>query len=231
VRLLVVADVHANWAALAALPADYDRLICLGDLVGFGPQPKECLDFIRERAALILRGNHDHALGADADPRSGEARRDLALATLALQRAGLSPADRAYLASLPLSAKFAADGYRFYATHASPRNNLYSSMLTPDLPDDALRKQISRVKADFILVAHTHLPMVRGIGSRVVVNPGSLGLPTDGSPEASYAVIDNGSVEIRRIPYDVERTITALHETSLPAEMIARLAATLRAGA
>lgn len=230
-RLVAVADVHANWPALAALPADYDRLICLGDLVGFGPQPKECLDFIRERAALVVRGNHDHAVGAETDHRGGEARRDQALATLALHRAGLAPADRAYLGSLPLSAKFAADGYRFYATHASPRNNLYSSMLTPDLPDDALRKQVSRVKADFILVAHTHLPMVRGIGSRVVVNPGSLGLPLDGSPEASYAVIDNGSVEIRRVPYDVERTIAALHETSLPPEIIARLAATLRAGA
>lgn len=229
-RLVVVADLHANWPALEALPPDYDRLICLGDLVGFGPQPKECLDFIRERAALVVRGNHDHALGAGTDHRGDEARRDLALATLALHRAGLAPADRAYLASLPLSSKFAADGYRVYATHASPRNNLHSSMLTPDLPDDALRRQVSRVKADFILVAHTHLPMVRGIGSRVVVNPGSLGLPLDGSPEASYAVIDNGSVEIRRIPYDVERTIAALHETSLPPEIVARLTATLRTG-
>jgi putative phosphoesterase len=231
VKVVVIADLHANWPALEALPTDYDRLICLGDLVGFGPQPKACLDYVRERAAVAIRGNHDHTLGAGAEHRGDEARRDLAVATLALHRTGLATSDQAYLAALPLSAKFTADGYRFYATHASPRNNLYSSMLVPDLPDDALRRQVSRVKADFILVAHTHLPMVRGIGSRVVVNPGSLGLPLDGSPEASYAVIDNGSVEIRRVAYDVERAVAALHEASLDRALVARLAATLRVGA
>ena len=230
-RILVLADLHANLAALEAATADgFDRLICLGDLVGYGPFPNEVIRFIRERAFVAIRGNHDNALGLDVDCRCSPANKALAEATLAYHRTLLSSEDLDWLRALPGSVEFKLDGYRFAAFHATPRDPLYGYEITPELPDDQLREEIEGVKADFILLGHTHLPMVRGIGSRVIVNPGSVGQPRDGNPECSYAIIEDGVVELRRTKYDLPRTVDVLRKLPLSGELIDQLVSTLERG-
>ncbi len=77
-RIVIVSDLHANLEALAALDPAYDKLWVLGDLVNYGPDPVQVLDFVRRHAALVVRGNHDHSLGYDEDPRCSERFRSMA---------------------------------------------------------------------------------------------------------------------------------------------------------
>ena len=230
-RMLILSDLHANLAALEAATAEkFDRLICLGDLVGYGPSPNEVIRFIREHAFVAVRGNHDNALALDVDCRCSPANKALAEATLAYHRTLLSSEDRDWLRALPGSVEFTLDGYRFAAFHATPRDPLYGYEITPELPDDQLREEIEGVKADFILLGYTHLPMVRGIGSRVIVNPGSVGQPRDGNPECGYAIIEDGVVELRRAKYDLFRTTDALRKLPLSNDLIDQLISTLEQG-
>jgi putative phosphoesterase len=230
-RILVISDVHANSAALEAVTEEpFDRLICLGDLVGYGPAPNEVIRFVRERAAVAIRGNHDNALAFDVECRCSAENSALAEATLAYHRSIVGDDDLNWLRALPTSEEFRLDEYRFAAFHATPRDPLYGYAITPDLPDDKLREEIDGVKADFILLGHTHLPMVRGVGSRVVVNPGSVGQPRDGIPEASYAVIEDGIVEVKRAKYDLQAAIHALSGLPLDPLILRRLVAALEQG-
>ncbi len=230
-RLLVVADLHANLAALEAVAQErFDRLICLGDLVSYGPAPNEVTRFVREHAFVAIRGNHDNAIALDVDCQCSASNKALAEATLAYHRSLLDGENLDWLRALPMSAEFKLDGYRFTAFHGTPRDPLYGYQITPDLPDDQLREEIEGVKADFILLGHTHLPMVRGIGSRVVVNPGSVGQPRDGAPQASYAIIEDGIVELKRTDYDLRKTLDALTNLPLSPEIIDQLIAILTRG-
>lgn len=230
-KILVISDLHANLPALEAVTQErFDRLICLGDLVGYGPAPNEVINFVREHAFVAIRGNHDNALALNVDCHCSPTNKALAEATLAYHRTVLESENLDWLRTLPTSAQFKLDGYRFAAVHATPRDQLYGYEIIPDLPDDQLRGEIEGVKADFILLGHTHFPMVRGIGSRVVVNPGSVGQPRDGSPEASYAIIEDGIVELKRCAYDLRRTVAALRNLPLSPESIDELVAILEQG-
>ena len=227
----MISDLHANLAALEAVTHErFDRLICLGDLVGYGPAPREVIKFIREQAFAAIRGNHDNALALDVDCRCSPANKAVAEATLAYHRTLLEREDLDWLRTLPTSAEFKLDGYRFAAFHGTPRDPLYRYDITPDLPDDKLREEIDGVKADFILLGHTHLPMVRGIGSRVVVNPGSVGQPRDGIREAGYAIIEDGIVELKRRKYDLRRTVDALRNLPLNPHIVTQLTVILEQG-
>jgi len=230
-RILVISDLHANLAALEAVTQErFDRLVCLGDLVGYGPMPNEVIRCIRDQAFVAIRGNHDNALALDVDCQCSPQHKALAEATLAYHRTVLKEEHLEWLRGLPTSAEFKLDDYRFAAVHARPRDHLSGYEITPDLPDEQLRGEIEGVKADFILVGHTHVPMVRGIGSRVVVNPGSVGQPRDGIPEASYAIIEDGTVELKRCAYDLNRTIEALRALPLSPTILDQLIAILERG-
>ncbi len=102
--------------------------------------------------------------------------------------------------------------------------------LTPDLADDELKKEVEQVRADVLLVGHTHLPMSRGAWTKVILNPGSVGQPLDGNPRASYAVIEDGMAEIRRAAYDIEATVTGIREMGLASEFAEALITILVTG-
>jgi protein phosphatase len=110
---------------------------------------------------------------------------------------------------------------------ATPSDPLFSYCL-PDSP--AWRQESASVDADVILVSHTHLPFVKRLGTRTVVNPGSLGQPKDGGPEASYAVWQDGAVTLRKVTYPVDRTVAKLKELPLPAGIAVALKHLLRTG-
>ena len=214
-KLLVVSDIHGNWPALQAIREEADAVVCLGDIVSYGPFPRECVAWVRQHATHVVRGNHDTALAYRVDPRAAGFRRELAEATLAHHRRMLSRDEVAWLCELPTEARFRFDDYSFCALHASPKDPLYSYRLTPDLDDEALKKDLERVRADIVLLGHTHLPMSRSARTKVILNPGSVGQPLDGNPRASYAVIQDGVAEIRRVAYDIEVTVAGIREMGL----------------
>ena len=229
-KLLVVSDIHANWPALRAIREPADAVVCLGDIVSYGPSPRECLTWVRERAAHVVRGNHDTALAYEAESGAAAFKRKLAVATLEVHRRLLDEEEVAWLRALPTELSFRCDDYRFHAVHASPADHLFSYRLTPDLDAEELKKEVAEVRADIVLLGHTHLPMSRGAWSKVVLNPGSVGQPLDGDPRASYAVVEDGVAEIRRVEYEVEETAAGIRGMGLTGEAADALIGILRTG-
>lgn len=230
-RILAISDIHGNLEALrrvldAAGPVDH--VLCTGDLVDYGPRPRECVTLVRERAAVTVRGNHDEAAAFDVSCRCGAAYRAASEATREQVRRAL-PADQlAWLGQLPIQADLTLGGVRFHLVHATPEHPLYEYLR----PDQAARwaAQVEAIDADVILVGHTHLPMILRVGAKVVVNPGSVGQPRDGDPRAGFALIDDGVPSLQRCAYDVEATVSDLAATGLSAEWVEQLAGNLRRG-
>lgn len=231
-RLLVMSDVHANWPALEAVIAaeSYDALLIGGDLVSYGPHPREVVAFVQRYATLVVRGHQDEAIADGSDVASAPPYKPLAEATCAVHRELLSRDDVLYLGSLPLTGTFMADGRSFFSAHVSPRESPCPRALLPHVPERHLRTEIGELSEDVVLLGHTHIPMIRRVAAQTVVNPGSVGQPRDGNPRASYAIIEDGVPELRRVAYDVDRTIRDLRASPTPAWIAESLAWILRNG-
>jgi putative phosphoesterase len=228
-RLLIVSDIHANRASLERLRERAEGVVFLGDAVDYGPCPAECVSWVRSRADFAVRGNHDHAVANHADSRCSPAYREMAEATWELHWRILGPEDKAFLQKLPVEAYFEFGGAHFYAVHAAPSDPLFK-YLPRDLSDAELAEEIAHIEADVILMGHTHLPFVRRVDGKLVVNPGSLGQPKDGDPRAAYAMWEDGDVTLHRFTYPVEETIQQLRSQSLPRPIVDSLARILRTG-
>jgi protein phosphatase len=227
-RICIISDLHANLEALRALPGGYDELWVLGDLVNYGPDPAAVIDFVRSRASLVIRGNHDHSVGFAADCGCSPRFRAMAEATRDYTASVISTADRQYLHDLPTSARREVDRKVIFLCHATPADLLYE--YRP--PGSALWEQPEKASAgaDVILAGHTHLQFSRVAGQRTVVNPGSLGQSKAGDPRARYALWENGRIELKAFEYPVERTVEKILAMPTPAEIKRDLIHVLRTG-
>jgi len=228
VRILVVSDIHGNWPALEAVAAvPHDAVVCLGDVVGYGPQPAACLRWLRDNGAHIVQGNHDRALADDVAPRCRPDFEWLAAATAGIARSQLGEEERAFLRALPRTRELTLDGKRLLLLHATPAEPLYS-YLGPD--PEKWRAAVVGIAADLLLVGHTHLPFHFDFGGLQVVNPGSLGQPKDGDPRAAYAVIEDGVPRLERADYPVHRTVAGLRAVGVEPAAQETLGELLRTG-
>ena len=238
-RVLLLSDIHANLAALDACLADAeragraDRVWVLGDTVGYGPRPVECLLRIRGLDALAVAGNHELA----ATDRLPLSQFNAHAAAAAQWTAGqLTPDAAGYVTSLPLRA---TEG-EFTLVHGTPRDPVWEYMLSVSQGVASL----PYLETPGCAFGHTHVPTVmqfRGAegGIRQVtageavqlreerwfVNPGSAGQPRDGDPRAAYALLetDERTVTYRRVEYDVAVTQRLMEEAGLPRPLIERL--------
>ncbi len=226
-KAVIISDIHGNLEALEALAESYDELWVLGDLVNYGPNPAEVVEFVKQRAAVVVRGNHDHSIGWGADPQCSAAFREMAEATRAYTDRILNAAQKAYLRDLSLSSEREVDGLRVSFCHATPSNPLYN-YCRPD--SEAWQREAELAGAEVLLVGHTHLPFTTEVGRTRVGNPGSLGQPKHGKPLASYAVWEDGRIELRWREYDVRETIRKVLAMPVGADVAQSLAAVLRCG-
>jgi predicted phosphodiesterase len=226
-RILLVADIHANWPALQAIQEPHDVCVCLGDLVEYGLEALPCIDWVRRHTRYVVRGNHDHDLAQDVICTGSSGFAYLTRQTRALTQPRLSAQDARYLSGLAVTRTVTLDERLFFLVHATPRDPLDEH--APADVDFWLRR-LDGVEARFICVGHTHVPYVLPVGDKVVVNPGSVGLPFDGDPRASYAVITNGEVELKRVAYPVEETIRSVEDSELTETAKDMLAQALRTG-
>lgn len=230
-RLAVLSDIHANLEALTAALAEADArgaeaLVCLGDVVGYGPDPEACVALVRERCAMTVRGNHDAAVADGAGerwlPRDGQA-------AARLHHAWLSDDDRAWLGGLPL----AAEAFGVTLAHASPEAPADWQRLDTFA---AVQAQFAAFDTDVCFVGHSHLPAVASAtlgvmrvrpGHRFLVNVGSVGQPRDRDPRAAFGLFDTetAAYELVRVHYDVARTAMRIAERGLPPALGERLAA------
>ena len=227
-RTLVISDIHGNLAALdAVLSVPHDLVVCLGDIVGYGPQPAACVQRVRDTLAVTVQGNHDRAFACGIASGASERFRWLAEATSQVALAQLHEEDCDFLAALPRWAVMDSLGPRILLVHATPNDPLYQ-YLGPDR--DAWSKQVRGLDADVLFVGHTHLQFQLQLDDKLVVNPGSVGQPKDGDSRAAFAVIEDGRVFLQRVSYDVEATISALEGAPVQKAAVRALSAVLRSG-
>lgn len=242
-RIAVIADVHANLAALEAvleaIAADaVEATICLGDLVGYNAEPAACIDRLRQACSTIVAGNHDRDCQNAPQPGTNKAARQV----IDWTRDQLDAEHRAYLVGLPVLARTE----HYVAAHGSYMSEVYvsgyvtSTMLEKNLLAIAARDGWPQLA----LCGHTHVPMFgwwdgaafheSALGApdtwpraarAVIVNPGSVGQPRDSDPRASYAIVDleARAVHLTRVAYDIDRTCAANQRAGIPAELSARL--------
>lgn len=239
-RYLIISDIHANYAAFEAVldsAGDFDKIWCLGDLVGYGPDPNECVEKLREFDHLCVAGNHDWAvLGRldleDFNPDAQKASR--------WTQAQLTPDNHTYLESLPTI--LIEEG--FTLVHGSPRQPVWEYVLYPSVA----RPNFNHFGTRFCFIGHTHVPVIFQLvllefgefceliqppldgpiplgEQRLIINSGSVGQPRDGDHRASYAILDveHLTIEYRRISYPIEKTQRRMEEADLPAKLINRL--------
>ncbi|WP_245808234.1 metallophosphoesterase family protein [Deinococcus hopiensis] len=247
VRLLVLSDIHANYPALDAVLNDaqsrsFDRVIHLGDALGYGPHPVEVVTALRDLGATCILGNHEHTMLTYVDNRRTSQDKELAL-PLTWQLSQLSKLDLALIRSWPDGVDDSPLGARY--RHGTP-----VSMDTYTDSVNAARDAFARWQGRLGFVGHTHTPAAYATlkgpvgdwvkvrtfpeggsyqvprGARVILNPGSVGQPRDGNPHASYGIYDSVSevFEVFRVPYPVALTQKAMREVGLPERLAARLA-------
>ena len=226
-RIVIISDIHGNYDALSALRETYDELWVLGDLVNYGPEPGQAINFVRSKASVVIRGNHDNSIGLDEDPRCSSRFQVMAEATRRYTDSVLEFGQKQFLRNLPLHVELQRGRTRFYLCHAVPSDPLFGYC-----EDKSPRwlQEAESVDADVILVGHTHIPVLRTLGTCLMVNPGSLGQPKTGSPEARYAVWEDGKIELKSYCYPVETAVAKVQALPIGATLRDELSAILRTG-
>ena len=242
-RYLVISDIHANVIALDAVLADaknqFEKVWCLGDIVGYGPYPNQCVERLNEFDNLAIAGNHDWAVldKLDVDEFNSNAR----FAVL-WTREQLTTSNFDYLKNLPL---YLLEENYFTLVHGSPRHPIWEYILYPKIA----QLNFKHFETPYCLVGHTHSPVIyienqngsttcesivpdteeyrHPLGERrLIMNPGSVGQPRDGDPRASYAILDTEKMifDIKRVPYDIEKIQHDMQSYDFPAKLWNRLA-------
>ena len=236
-RVAVISDVHSNLQALEAVlehagREGFDELWCLGDIVGYGAKPRECLALVRERTAICLGGNHDLVVSGVLD--IDQFTSDAGMAAR-WTRSVLSPEELELLAHL--SPKGERAGISLF--HGSIRDPIWEYVLTADVADGSLRAQ----STDLALVGHSHVQLSLSLGEsgleggkaepdqevklggKQLLNPGSVGQPRDRDPRAAWLLLDTeaGWARFERCEYPIEQAQSDILAAGLPTRLADRL--------
>ncbi len=241
--IAILSDIHGNLEALDEVLHDMgavDAIWCLGDLVGYGPDPAVCIRRAREGKFICIAGNHDLAAGGKMD--SSEAFNSEADTAVQWTAQQLNMADRTFLASLPTEEQHGD----FTLVHGSPLDPVWEYLTNVRLAQLNFDYFASR----YCLVGHTHVPLVFRQpmpeapaqtyetivpqpdeplyldDRRLIINPGAVGQPRDGHPEAAYMLLDMdaATITLRRVPYPVDRVQQKMLRAGLPERLARRLA-------
>ena len=239
-RYAIIADIHANLAAFTAVLDDIERrgggeeVGCLGDVVGYGPDPHQCIELLCQYKHVCVAGNHDWAAIGKIDTSDFNPDAAAACHWTANQ---LTPEDKQYLDSLPL----VVQRDDFTLVHGSPRDPIWEYLLSTS----SAKQNFTYFQSQFCLVGHSHVSLVFECSetgaclvsefpdgaeltlarNRLIINPGGVGQPRDGNPKASYAIYDSEarSVTLYRVPYDIGATQARMVEHRLPMRLVIRL--------
>lgn len=226
-RIALFSDVHANLPALEAVldhihEQSFDRVYCLGDLVGYAPFPNEVVERIQRERIPTIMGNYDDGVGFERDD-CGCAYREAdekqrGDRSLAWTKAHTTSVTKEFLRSLQAQIRFEADGRRVLLVHGSPRK--INEYLFEDRPVSSFQRLAASSDADVIAYGHTHKPYVKVVENVLFLNVGSVGKPKDGDWRACYAVFDTATLDVQfvRVAYDIATVTDAIRESDLPDE-------------
>ncbi|MFQ5559613.1 MAG: metallophosphoesterase family protein [Nitrospinota bacterium] len=237
-KYAIFSDIHGNYEAFISVlekaeEQEVDSLVFLGDIVGYGASPCECLALLKRNSDISLGGNHDYAIAGKTSTRYFN---EYAKAAVLWTQGQLADADRKYLGSLPVMGK---NDDMTYA-HSSPFEPEHWHYVTNAL--DA-KRNFEYFSGEICFLGHSHVPLIlekqadgtlAGIrdkkvclkeGHRYIVNDGSVGQPRDGNPKASFCIFDTEerSIEIVRVDYDIETEQKKIVKSGLPRFLSERL--------
>jgi len=227
----IISDIHANIEALQAVLADIRSLnikeiYCLGDIIGYGPNPRECIDMVMN-CQVVLMGNHDQ--GAMFDPEGFNAGAERAIFWTRAQLENDRDISRReqrldFIGELP---QVHREG-DFLFVHGSPRNPLNEYIFPEDVYNPRKMERLFALIPKYCFVGHTHVPGIFTEGAvfyepeqidykytldnrKTIVNVGSVGQPRDNDPRACYVVLNGNQVTFRRVEYDFRQTIDKIY--------------------
>lgn len=219
-----ISDIHGNAVALEAVLRDIsaknvDKIVVLGDLCFRGPEPRRTLDIIRSLNTDVIKGNADEWVIRGI--KKGEVP-DSALEIMNKERewcaSKLSKDDIDYLLNLPTAYKLTIEPMTISGFHATPESLF--DIVPPHAEDQILREKLMNEEDEIFVYGHIHLPYIRYINGKVVMNTGSVGLPFDGMPKASYAIVEIASghfrTSIERVDFDVEKVCHQYRSADYP---------------
>ncbi len=227
-KIGIISDIHSNLEALESVIEELkllDKVICLGDIVGYGPDPEECINIIKDIADVVIAGNHDWGVCGKTDIKNFN---NFAKEAIIWTANKLDKIYMNYLSSLPLIHR--EDGYIYsHSNFSNPEGWDYIIFR-----EDALR-EFFYFEEKIGFIGHSHIPITfikyKGeiidsnsktidvkIDARFIINPGSIGQPRDGYKESSYLILDTeeNSAIIKRKDYDVRKTYRKIVERGLP---------------
>jgi predicted phosphodiesterase len=226
-KRLLIADVHANLPAFEAVlreAGSVDEIVFLGDVVGYGPHPAECVDLLQQSGARAILGNHDVEILSD--PALGPPGEGAHSIWRHWSYRKLTSSQRRYLASLPDRISIASDGQKIEVIHNTPSKQY----LHPAMPDELLAEPFRDVPGKIIYFAHSHRWIDRVVHGRRLVCFRAVGQPRDGDPRAGYAIERAGILEHKAVAYDVECVVRDLSKIGLPEPFLVRWVQFLRTG-
>ncbi len=228
-KIAVISDIHGNLEALEKALSmieqqTVDEIICLGDIVGYGANPSECVDLVRRHCRFVLKGNHDEAVTHDNDMENFN---PYAIHSILWTRSRLSDDQMVFLKNLPM--QLTLEGLRF--VHASPDE---SSEWDYVFNQHQAKKQFGFFQEPICFYGHTHIPAIFAEhlnagevfpDERFLVNVGSIGQPRDGNPQLSYGVFDFIGIgyESIRADYDLATAADKIRAAGLPTFLADRL--------
>lgn len=207
-----------------------DAILFLGDIVGYGPDPAACIQWVRANVTCAVQGNHDYGLANNVCGGTPIEVHDLALATHAHAWKILHKDDMAYLRNLPQHQDFTLADTTFHLVHGTPLEPMYGKANLLFTPKDSLSEIVAGCAADVILMGNTHIPAIRQLDGKLLVNPGSLGQPRYGVPDPTYAIWEDGQIRVRHLHVSHDRTISKIGLLPLEQDIISRLQQILMTG-
>ena len=221
-KIALISDIHSNLEAFKAVLKEIKKLrikiiFCLGDIVGYGANPNECIGLIRKNKIISIKGNHDHeaTLLENIEWFNKDAKQ-----AILWTKEKLTESNSRFLKNLPASLEFE----NVFLVHGSPRDNLYEYIL-PDMDDYDYAEFFSLAGKDVIACGHSHIQFFKEFNNRIMINPGSVGQPRDLNCDAAFCVFDTISTKIdfKRVGYDIERAADKILKANLPRVLASRL--------
>ena len=222
-KICFFSDIHGNLEALKAFlyqreVEEADKLVLLGDIVGYGANPNEVIDEIERLKPITILGNHDYAtVTGDVSTFNPSAAKAIQWTRKEIEEENID-----YLKELPEKFLGEFDDLKMALFHGSPSNPIWEYVY-PQKNQWLFKHYLEELDTDFIALGHIHIPFEVGVEAGTVFNPGGLGQPRDGDPRASYAILDTITrrIDFHRIEYDVESAAGMILDSGLP-EFLAR---------
>jgi len=228
-KIAIISDIHSNLEALNAVLRDIGEVecvLCVGDLVGYGPDPNKVIELLEILGIKSVMGNHDYATITNSALIFNE----IAAEAIYWSHRTITEENMKLLASLPEHRLVEFDNLSLYLVHGSPRDPLYEYIL-PNTSDELLLQFLNQTNANCLIMGHTHLPFYIDFKEKnkgIVLNPGSVGQPRDHDPRASYCIIEYDedqkiTVTLKRVDYDIKKVSEKIRKAGLPEFLAERL--------